>query len=171
MQNPWTKASGKAKAPPPRERAQGKTARAPQAHAARTNEKEPTIVTKIPIALYRKASPNTRSRLRDMIQEDVNTLADEAEREFEERAREQQHAYAEEARAEGLPPFAASSAASSSNSAASPRPRKKTKRGNDVPMPSPEDLLTGERDGSEHAKVLLSPLSYGRTERAQRMRP
>ena len=106
-----------------------------------------------------------------MIQEDVNTLADEAEREFEERAREQQHAYAEEARAEGLPPLAASSAASSSNSAASPRPRKKTKRGNDVPMPSPEDLLTGERDGSEHAKVLLSPLSYGRTERAQRMRP
>ena len=48
---------------------------------------------------------------------------------------------------------------------------KKTKRGNDVPMPSPEDLLTGERDGSEHAKVLLSPLSYGRTERAQRMCP
>ena len=37
-----------------------------------------------------------------------------------------------------------------------------------IPAASPEDLLTGDRDGSELAKVLVSPKSYDRTERMLR---
>ena len=39
-------------------------------------------------------------------------------------------------------------------------------RGHRVPEDSPADLLTGDRDRSEHAKVLVSSISYGRTRRA-----
>ena len=42
------------------------------------------------------------------------------------------------------------------------------KHGNKIPAASPEDLLTGDRDGSELAKVLVSPKSYDRTERMLR---
>ena len=83
-------------------------------------------------------------------------------------AREEQRAYGRRqgrSRAAGTPQTASSSYAVSV--ASSPCPRKKTKRDNDTQLPSREDLLTGERDGSEQAKVLVSPLSYGRTERAQ----
>ena len=47
---------------------------------------------------------------------------------------------------------------------------KYNRRGNKIPNASPEDLLTGDRTGDDHAKVLVSPQSYGRTERALRQR-
>ena len=44
-------------------------------------------------------------------------------------------------------------------------------RGKVKPLPSPEDVLTGDRDGTEMAKILISPISYGRTMMRQREPP
>ena len=55
----------------------------------------------------------------------------------------------------------------SSNATVTP---KFNRRGNKIPDASPADLLTGDRTGDELAKVLVSPKSYGRTERMLRQR-
>ena len=44
-------------------------------------------------------------------------------------------------------------------------------RGKVKPLPSPEDVLTGDRDGTEMAKILIIPISYGRTMMRQREPP
>jgi hypothetical protein len=132
---------------------QGKTYRAPKPHAACTNEKNPGMLTKLPQALYARSTTPGRSSMREHIQEELDALEmASVERKASKKAKTSASKDPED-ELEVKEDEDDEKPASLFNT-----------RGNRIPDKSPEGLLTGERDGSEHAKVLVSPLSYGRTE-------
>ena len=158
--NPWSIADGKAvvsNTDDPPLQLTGRTLRTPRAHVSRTNEKNPGIVTKVPARVYEAASPGSQEAMRTLIQKDVDELADKA------------HAKAGKSKASksssGRPvkeSKGGSSAAGTSESTPNPKVNSK---GQPVPPPSPEDLLTDDRTGEAGSSFLLSPVSYGRTKR------
>ena len=155
--NPWSKAKassqpaskGKGKA---KEKV-GRTFRAPRAHATRTSEKNPGVLTKLPAELYYASSPGGRATMRA---HNAQELVDLAEEDAREERKEHVHLPREEPRGVGSP----------EQGAGGPSGVRYNKRGRNVPDASPEGLLTADRDGSERAKILVSPVSYGRTRRA-----
>jgi hypothetical protein len=163
--NPWLIANGKA---PVRDKANaagdaaGRTFREVRPHATRTNEKNPGIVVKVPTELYTAASPTTRAGMRALVEADLKRLAEEDKK--DEANRQRQRTSYDGSRVAG----ASSSSNLQDNAQNSGDVVQKNKRGQRIPDASPDNVLTGDRDGSEHAKVLVSPISYGRTRHAAR---
>ena len=141
----------------------GMTLRAPVAHAVRTSEKNPGLVTKIPLAAYELASPVTRSLMRNVVREDLAVLSD---RDARAKARAQARAHA--APRAGSPRFPMGPAQQAGTSAQHGQTGKVNARGQPIPPRSPVSKPSRDRDGSAGCSFLVSPLSYGRTERATR---
>ena len=140
----------------------GRTFRAPHAHVTRTNEKNPGIVTKVPVDKYNDASPNSKDGMLNIIDKDVQALRAANEKNDGKRKVADSGEIGI-----GAVELKKEAPARGESSKASITP-KYNRRGNRIPDASPENLLTGDRTGDEHAKVLVSPESYGRTERALR---
>ena len=137
----------------------GKTYRAPEPHAAFTNEKNPGMLTKLPQALYARSTSPGRSSMRQLVQEELDALEKASE---ERKSKKAKTAASKDLDSEEVE-------VKEDEDLEEPQPAiLYNTRGNRVPDKSPEALLTGDRDGSEHAKVLVSPLSYGRTASAMK---
>ena len=154
----WQKAKGKGKA---RETVAapgtGKTYRAPRPHPAKTNTKVQGLMTNVPVAAYREADSPARAGIRKLLQEDLDVLTADAEKKSGKRKMSPTHG-AGSSTNDGEDTGGSRSA--TTNAPATPRFNSK---GKPLPQASPEDLLTGDRDGSEQAKLLVSPISLGRT--------
>lgn len=132
---------------------QGRTYRAPRAHIAKVTAKNPGMLTNVPMRAYEETTSDERATLRAMWQAEVKELEKRSEERKKKGKRRCEHSASEEAVSQ--PAARAGSEVSSGIEF--------NRRGQRVPEDSPEDVLTGDRDGSEHAKVLVSPISYGRT--------
>ena len=77
--DPWARAKGKARADAEgardeREGRAGRTYRAPKPHAAATNEKDPSLVTKVSTALYNEQGSAERKKIRKMLGQELEEL-------------------------------------------------------------------------------------------------
>jgi hypothetical protein len=163
MHNPQANSTkaGKAKASEDEAR-RGRAYRNPRPHVTRTTEKNPTMLTKVTVAAYEDAEPEDRAWVRARWMKEVQDL----EKHSEERktkakrtcddmagdvASDVEQQVKDEHEDEG-------SGAGSSGV-------RYNRRGNPVPEDDPK-VLTGDRDGTERAPLLVSPVSLGRTRAA-----
>jgi hypothetical protein len=133
-----------------------RTYRAPVPHRARTRTKSPGVLTHVPTQTYTQASPSDRAVMRAMLGEELKDLEKQSD---ERKKRKKKDTVDDDMSIEKKAVLrTGTGTAGSSNESA-----RFNTRGQKIPEDSPTDLLTGDRDGSEHAKVLVSPISYGRT--------
>ena len=158
--DPWAmakgKGKGKGKAREGEERP-GRTYRAPKPHAAATNEKNPAILTRVPIATYEAQHSAERAKIRKMLMEEVEELGEKSAKKRQLSKRSVHSSSSQE----GSGRLARNSIGKSSG-------RLLNAHGNPISTTSPLDLLTGERDGQDGKAILVSPISYGRTASAAR---
>ena len=149
--NPWSVASGEAAGQQQdkahTQPAEGRTYRAARAHPARTSEKNPGVVTKVPRFMYEHASPGTRAAMRSVIASDLVQLEEDelkSRRHGKEKCRPSEPVGPSEEE-----PHAGGEATAKRESKQAASTPKFTRRGNKVPEASPEGLLTSERTGTE----------------------
>jgi hypothetical protein len=164
MSKPWeqSKQAGKAVA---KEDVQdeGRAYRAPRPHVTRTTEKNPGLFTKIPTAVYERGSEHERATMRSIVKKEVEEMEKKSEERKAATSAKRAHEEVLGTNKKGKLRDEDKDAGAGSHSGVL-----YNRRGQRVPEASPEGLLTGDRDGSEHAKVLVSPVSHGRTHRLRR---
>lgn len=164
MSNPWKISQGKAKALPlaedKREREgkqrAGKTVRNPRPHAVRTGEKNPGILPKLPARTYDAAAPEDQL---DMLQEVKKEWMDEhaqVEARLAKKARTEPSPSARGKQQGGVSPSGSHAGVM----------HKVARRLHNPYIPSPPDLLTGDRNGHNGKAILISPITLGRTRAA-----
>ena len=168
MSNPWKKAKGAGKERTREDHGHvgqlsGKTYRKASGHAAKTNEINGGIVTKVPIARYEEADSPEQAGIRKLLQQDLDALSAAAEK----KSTSKRKLDAKDRGGSSADNQVNLGGSSSATTNAQTTPRFNSK-GKPMPEASPEDLLTGDRDGTERKSFLVSPLSYGRTANRER---
>ena len=118
-------------------------------------------MTKVPLTAWEKSSPGGREEQLDHLAQEVSVLR--KMNSASKRKIEEEMPHDEKKHEDG--------GGSSTRVKLDESPQARTPRnskGAPIPRASPDDLLTGERDGSELAKILVSPVSLGRTARLLR---
>ena len=151
--------SGKAKAKEStREQHQGRAYRNPRPHVTRTTDKNPTMLTKVSVAAYEDAEPEDRAWVRARWMKEVQDL----EKNSEERKKKAKRTCDDMA---GNVEQHVKDEHEDEGSGAGSSGVRYNRRGNPVPEDDPK-VLTGDRDGTERAPLLVSPVSLGRTRAA-----